>query len=111
MAHYLSGETLLESYWKSVAMPGQGLFIGDPLARPFGGVRVSRVGAAMVIQTRALPPGNYLVEAAPSVFGPFKAIGALRANGFGIRKLTLPAGDPRYFRLRAAPEAAKAASS
>jgi len=36
MAHYLSGETLLESYWKSVAMPGQGIFIGEPLARPFG---------------------------------------------------------------------------
>ncbi len=34
--HYLRGETLLEAYWKSVAMPGQGLFIGEPLARPFG---------------------------------------------------------------------------
>jgi uncharacterized protein (TIGR03790 family) len=33
--HYLHGDTLLESYWKSVAMPGQGLFIGEPLARPF----------------------------------------------------------------------------
>jgi uncharacterized protein (TIGR03790 family) len=32
---YLNGETLLESYWKSVAWPGQGLFIGEPLARPF----------------------------------------------------------------------------
>ena len=35
MRRYLSGETLLEAYWKSVAMPGQGLFIGDPLARPY----------------------------------------------------------------------------
>jgi uncharacterized protein (TIGR03790 family) len=34
-AHYTRGETLLESYWKSVAMPGQGLFIGEPLTRPF----------------------------------------------------------------------------
>jgi uncharacterized protein (TIGR03790 family) len=34
-AHYLRGETLLEAYWKSVAMPGQGLFIGEPLTRPF----------------------------------------------------------------------------
>lgn len=32
---YLSGETLLEAYWKSVRMPGEGLFIGEPLARPF----------------------------------------------------------------------------
>ena len=32
---YLRGETLLEAYWKSVAMPGQGVFIGEPLASPF----------------------------------------------------------------------------
>jgi len=35
MRRYLSGETLIESYWKSVAMPGQGLFIGEPLAAPY----------------------------------------------------------------------------
>ena len=34
--HYLRGETVLEAYWKSVQMPGQGLFIGEPLSRPFG---------------------------------------------------------------------------
>jgi len=36
LVHYLRGDTLLEAYWKSVAMPGQGLFIGEPLARPWG---------------------------------------------------------------------------
>ena len=34
---YLDGETLLEAYWKSVAWPGQGVFIGEPLATPFRG--------------------------------------------------------------------------
>jgi uncharacterized protein (TIGR03790 family) len=33
--HYLAGDTLIEAYWKSVAMPGQGIFIGEPLAVPF----------------------------------------------------------------------------
>lgn len=37
IARYLKGETLIEAYWKSVAMPGQGIFIGEPLARPFPG--------------------------------------------------------------------------
>jgi uncharacterized protein (TIGR03790 family) len=32
---YRHGETALEAYWKSVEMPGQGLFIGEPLARPY----------------------------------------------------------------------------
>jgi uncharacterized protein (TIGR03790 family) len=35
IAHYLQGETLIEAYWKSVMMPGQGIFIGEPLAAPF----------------------------------------------------------------------------
>lgn len=35
MRHYLRGETVLEAYWKSVKMPGQGLFVGEPLARPY----------------------------------------------------------------------------
>ena len=33
MRRYLAGETLIESYWKSVASPSQGVFIGEPLAR------------------------------------------------------------------------------
>jgi uncharacterized protein (TIGR03790 family) len=32
---YLNGETLLEAYWKSVEWPGQGVFIGEPLAAPY----------------------------------------------------------------------------
>ena len=35
IGRYLQGETLIEAYWKSVAMPGQGIFIGEPLAAPF----------------------------------------------------------------------------
>jgi len=35
LAHYLAGETLIEAYWKSVEMPGQGIFLGEPLAAPF----------------------------------------------------------------------------
>ncbi len=35
MHHYLLGEPLIEAYWKSVAWPGQGVFIGEPLATPF----------------------------------------------------------------------------
>lgn len=35
IGHYLAGETLIEAYWKSVRMPGQGVFVGEPLAAPF----------------------------------------------------------------------------
>ncbi len=32
---YASGATAVEAYWKSVAWPAQGLFVGEPLAAPF----------------------------------------------------------------------------
>jgi uncharacterized protein (TIGR03790 family) len=35
IGNYLRGDTLIEAYWKSVAMPGQGIFVGEPLAAPF----------------------------------------------------------------------------
>ncbi len=37
---YTSGETLMEAYWKSVAWPGEGIFIGEPLASPFKSLNV-----------------------------------------------------------------------
>ncbi len=35
MNNYLHGSSLIEAYWKSVQMPGQGIFVGEPLAKPF----------------------------------------------------------------------------
>lgn len=35
LKHYLSGNSAVEAYWKSVAWPAQGLFIGEPLAAPY----------------------------------------------------------------------------
>lgn len=35
MHYYIRGNSLIEAYWKSVAWPGQGIFIGEPLAKPF----------------------------------------------------------------------------
>ena len=39
LRHYLSGVTALEAYWRSVAWPAKGLFIGDPLAAPYARYR------------------------------------------------------------------------
>ena len=49
LSYYRRGDTLIEAYWRSVAMPGQGLFIGEPLARPWPngqGSGLRRNGAA-----------------------------------------------------------------
>jgi hypothetical protein len=43
MDYYLRGNTLIEAYWKSVAEPGQGIFVGEPLAKPFA--KLKQAGA------------------------------------------------------------------
>ncbi|HWI11843.1 MAG TPA: TIGR03790 family protein [Burkholderiaceae bacterium] len=35
LLNYLQGATAIEAYWRSVAWPQQGVFIGEPLAAPF----------------------------------------------------------------------------
>ena len=35
LLNYAQGSTAIEAYWKSVAWPQQGVFIGEPLAAPF----------------------------------------------------------------------------
>ena len=35
LLNYVQGATALEAYWRSVAWPTQGVFVGEPLAAPF----------------------------------------------------------------------------
>jgi uncharacterized protein (TIGR03790 family) len=35
LQHYVQGSSAIEAYWKSVAWPQQGVFVGEPLAAPF----------------------------------------------------------------------------
>ena len=53
--HYLRGATVIEAYWKAVAWPGQGLFIGDPLARPFADTPLTKISidGVLTLRTRA----------------------------------------------------------
>ena len=56
---YWRGATLIEAYWKSVEWPGQGLFVGEPLAQPFRDAPSFSIDAGQyVINTRALRPGS-----------------------------------------------------
>lgn len=52
MENYLNGDTLLNAYWKSVQMPGQGVFIGEPLAKPWGGCELVGNTGGMAVTTR-----------------------------------------------------------
>lgn len=57
--HYWRGATAIEAYWKAVQWPGQGLFIGEPLAQPFRDTPTfAIVNGEYQIRTRALRPGS-----------------------------------------------------
>jgi uncharacterized protein (TIGR03790 family) len=99
MEHYLEGETLIEAYWKSVAMPGEGIFIGEPLAAPFDFLDIRRADGAIVVDTWALKPGTYQLEAAPSVVGPFRAEGRIVRMGFPPQAVRIPDLGAAAYRL------------
>lgn len=100
MERYLSGATLIEAYWHSVAMPGEGIFVGEPLASPFGGYRLARGDdGRWVLETGALRPGRYRIETAPSPVGPFVERKASILNWRGRRRYPLPSGDYAAVRL------------
>lgn len=98
MAYYLQGETLIEAYWKSVQMPGQGLFIGEPLARPFAGITRLEHDGGITLSARLLTPGLYTLKAAPSMIGPYRSVGRM-AVGRGTREIRLDKIPPAYYRF------------
>lgn len=98
MQHYLRGATLIEAYWKSVQMPGEGLFIGEPLAAPFDFLEVTRRDGALALETWSLAPGLYRLEAAPTVVGPYRPLAHVPV-GFPVPLLRLPDMDTGVLRL------------
>jgi uncharacterized protein (TIGR03790 family) len=99
---YVSGATLIEAYWKSVRMPGQGIFIGEPLARPFGGYALLQRNGRWILRTFALPPGHYELQGAGTPIGPFQTLQGFEKPGFAPTWLVLPAEDERalpYYRI------------
>lgn len=102
LATYFRGASLIEAYWKSVNWPGEGVFVGEPLARPWG-AQVARVeGDTLVLETNVLAPRDpYVVEAADDPAGPWRVvldgIGVERARRVTVR---IDLDGSRYYRLR-----------
>lgn len=98
---YYRGASALEAYWKSVQWPGEGLFVGEPLARPWGSSQVAWVGDTLEITTTLLDPKkSYALESAPSASGPFTPVKTGIQIPYEQRaKITLPAAAAPVYRL------------
>lgn len=97
MDQYLRGKTLIEAYWKSVAMPGQGLFVGEPLARPYGGAKVTQDGERLTIETMALAPGAYRIYWSTDGLPPYVAIEHFIQVRRGLNTITVQGVGPGYY--------------
>lgn len=108
MSYYLAGASLIEAYWKSVQMPGQGIFIGEPLARPFGGAKLAREGEDLVLRTRVLRPGRYALYAVPAGIRRPRLIARDIVVGEGRQEIRLPNAPGGFYRI--VPDAGKGIS-
>lgn len=99
MDAYGSGRTLIESYWQSVQQPGEGIFIGEPLAAPFDGWQVEEKKEHFLLTTRTLAPGQYRVSVSDGPVGPYKPLpGVVKAN-YHQKTFRLPKLEANYYRL------------
>ena len=114
MESYGAGRTLLEAYWQSVQQPGEGIFIGEPLAAPFDGYEVTVREHNVLLRTRVLAPGLYQLSVAAEPVGPYRPSGLIRAH-YHQETFVLPRTDAPYYRLESAavtkPRARPAASA
>jgi uncharacterized protein (TIGR03790 family) len=100
--HYFRGETVVEAYTKSVAWPGQGLFVGDPLARPWDGstVEYDAETGLLMITTNLLEPGfDYLIQAGPSADGPWETLFEGSVGYSLTLEIEIPGANAPYYRI------------
>ncbi|MBI5462068.1 MAG: TIGR03790 family protein [Gammaproteobacteria bacterium] len=98
MQHYVQGETLIEAYWKSVQMPGEGIFIGEPLAAPFDFRDIEQKPGEIVVRTWSIKPGVYQLQSAPATIGPFQPVLNYQI-GFPLDALRIPDRGAAVYRL------------
>ncbi|GMR07218.1 MAG: hypothetical protein BMS9Abin26_0220 [Gammaproteobacteria bacterium] len=99
MGQYYSGNTLIEAYWKSVQMPGEGVFIGEPLASPFGGYRINQRDGNTILESQAIRPGLYTLYGAVSGVGPYQIIKDNIQMRFGPQQISLGKLSLAHYRL------------
>ena len=99
--HYAMGATAIEAYWKSVAWPGEGVFIGEPLARPFA--PAGNFSSQNVYELKLMSPQRTIwrLEQADSMMGPFLPTrsGVPVQRGRNLLHLPIAADSKAYLRL------------
>lgn len=110
MYYYTGGATAIEAYWKSVAWPGEGVFVGDPLARPFGPKLREISPGHYELTLHSTLRGTLRLARAASPAGPYALVpGQTRVpivqRGRNVLRFRLPENADGFFRLQFIPAA------
>jgi len=99
---YYRGATLIEAYWKSVQWPGQGLFVGEPLAQPFRDSPGFSVDAGQyLISTRSLRANStYTLQYQITSAGSWVTLGSFKLTRAQPQswRVSLPPGSATQLR-------------
>ena len=97
MWRYAEGNSLIEAYWKSVASPGEGVFIGEPLAKPFAPRVTDLAKDQATLKVFSPDWKNLHLEAAPSAIGPYRNLEPYPVKpGLNEIKIRLPDVETFY---------------
>jgi hypothetical protein len=101
MHYYYRGATVIEAYWKSVKWPGEGLFVGDPLAKPFAVNRSTLLNGTLTLWTTQLKPGRtYRVEASDSPSSGYSTVLTdISVSDPRMKVITILNANKAYYRL------------
>lgn len=100
--HYWRGESLIEAYWKAVRWPGEGVFVGEPLARPFAGATVDFDPGTLTltITTTQFAPGvTYSIASGPTDQGPWTELGTFTPNADARAELKIPDATAAFYEI------------
>ena len=99
---YWRGGTLIEAYWKSVQSPGEGLFVGEPLAQPFRDKpSLAIVNGQYQISSRALRAGaSYSLQYRIGASGSWVSLGSFTGRHSAAQNLTAPLAPGAATQLR-----------
>ena len=100
MDRYSRGETLIESYWKSVYMPGQGVFVGEPLARPYAGYKIIEKKDQTYVHVWSLANGRYVLLGATAGVGPYRELLRFRVKNRGPQDIKLNGVNLPYLQFK-----------
>jgi uncharacterized protein (TIGR03790 family) len=98
LQRYFTGVPLIDAYWHSVREPGEGIFVGDPMAQPYASkARINVPGQVEFTSTRLLANHIYKVTGVDSDGNSIVLLNGVRVGDTPeLRVLELPAGFETY---------------